>query len=108
VFSCAHDGSITQNDYFASLARAAGSTRGPISLPKGVLLALGQFLELLSVASGYRVPVLLSRYVVHLLGSEASFDQSRIERELDYCPPVDYAQGFAATEEWYRASRSLE
>jgi nucleoside-diphosphate-sugar epimerase len=108
VFLCACDGSITQNDYFASLARAAGITRGPLSLPKGVLLALGHLLELLSVASGYRVPVLLSRYVVHLLGSEGSFDQSRIEKELGYSPPVDYQQGFAATEEWYRASRALD
>jgi nucleoside-diphosphate-sugar epimerase len=102
VFLCADDGSITQNDYFASLARATQATRGPISLPKGVLLAMGNLLELISVASGYRMPVLLSRYVVHLLGSEGSFDQSRIARELGYSPPVDYRQGFAATEEWYR------
>jgi nucleoside-diphosphate-sugar epimerase len=107
VYLCANDGKATQNDYFDSLARATHAARGPISLPKGFLLGLGRVQELLSVLFGYKLPVLLSCYVVHLLGSEARFDQSRIERDLGYSPQVSYAQGFAATEEWYRASRNM-
>lgn len=107
VYLCADDGKTTQKAYFQSLARATHATRKPIALPKGLLLPLGRLQELLSVFFGYRLPVLLSCYVVHLLGSEARFDQSRIERELGYVPPVSYAQGFAATEEWYRASRNI-
>jgi nucleoside-diphosphate-sugar epimerase len=107
VYLCARDGSITENDYFASLARATRASRGPISVPKDVLLGLGHLLERLSVASGYRIPVIPSRFVVHLLGSEAHFDQSRTGRELGYVPPIDCPEGFAATEAWYRASRSL-
>jgi nucleoside-diphosphate-sugar epimerase len=107
VYLCANDGRITQKQYFESLARATQARRGPISLSKEVLLPLGALQEHLSILFGYRVPVLLSRYVVHLLGSDWSVDQSCIERELNYCPAITYQQGFAATEQWYRESRSL-
>jgi nucleoside-diphosphate-sugar epimerase len=107
VYLCASDGRATQNDYFASLARATNARRGPISLSKDVLLALGALLERSSVMTGYRVPVLLSRYVVHLLGSDWTFDQSLIERDLGYTPQVSLPQAFAATEQWYRKSRAL-
>lgn len=106
VYLCASDGRATQNDYFESLARATHARRGPISLSKDVLLALGALLERSSVMAGYRVPVLLSRYVVHLMGSDWSFDQSLIERDLGYTPQVSLPQAFAATEQWYRKSRS--
>ena len=106
AYLCAYDGHTTQNSYLASLARATGRSRSPLSLPKGLLLRAVTLQELLSVFSGYRIPVLLSRYVVHLIGSEWSFDQRRIERELGYAPHVSYAEGFAQTEEWYRTLRS--
>jgi nucleoside-diphosphate-sugar epimerase len=107
VYLCAYDGRTTQNDYLASVARAAGAKRGPISLPKGLLLALGALQEYLSVGLGYRVGGLVSRYAVHLMGSDWAFDQSSIEQELGYAPNVSYAEGFAATEAWYRQSRSI-
>ncbi len=107
VYLCAYDGRATQNDYLASVARAADARRAPISLPKGLLLAMGALQEHLSVALGYRVGGLFSRYAVHLMGSDWSFDQSRIEQELGYTPNVSYAEGFAATEAWYRQSRSM-
>jgi hypothetical protein len=76
-------------------------------LPKGLLLALGLLQEYLSILFGYRIPVLLSRHAVHLLGSDWRFDQSCIERDLGYSTRVGYEQGFAATEQWYRESRSM-
>ncbi|MFC2054622.1 NAD-dependent epimerase/dehydratase family protein [Chloroflexota bacterium] len=108
VYLCANDGKATQNDYFESVARATNKMRGLISFPKSFLLALGALQEFLSFLSGYRIPVLLSRYVVHLLGSDWSFDQSRIERDLGYSPQVGYGQGFETIEEWYRESRSIK
>jgi nucleoside-diphosphate-sugar epimerase len=107
VYLCANDGLVTQGDYLQSIARATNTTRRPISLSKSVLLAQGVLQEYLSILFGYRIPVLLSRYAVHLLGSDWSFDQSCIERDLGYSPEVSYEQGFAATEQWYRGSRSI-
>jgi nucleoside-diphosphate-sugar epimerase len=71
------------------------------------MLALGTLQEQVSVMVGYRIPVLLSRYAVHLLGSDWSFDQSRIERELGFSPSMSYESGLAATERWYRESRQV-
>jgi nucleoside-diphosphate-sugar epimerase len=107
VYLCANDGMATQNDYLESIARASNTKRKPISLPKNFLLSLGTLQEFLSVLFGYRMPVLLSRYSVHLLGSDWSFDQSRIESDLDYSPQAAYEQGFAITEKWYRGARSI-
>jgi len=101
----ANDGKVTQADYLESIARATNTTRRPISVSKSFLLALGVLQERLSIMFGYRTPVLLSRYAVHLLGSDWDFDQSCIERDLGYSPQVSYEQGFAATEQWYRESR---
>jgi hypothetical protein len=33
-----------------------------------------------SIITGYKIPVILSQYVVHLLGSEGNLDQSLIEK----------------------------
>jgi nucleoside-diphosphate-sugar epimerase len=108
VYICAEDGKAAQKDYFESLIRATNTTRRPVSVPKNFLLALGTLLENLSVLSGYRIPVLLSRYFVHLLGSDWRFDQSHIERDLEYSPRVSYEGGFRRTEQWYRQSRSIK
>jgi nucleoside-diphosphate-sugar epimerase len=107
AYLCAYDGRVTQSEYIASLARAAGMAGRPVRLPKALLLAGTAALEHLSALSGYRIPPPMSRYVVHLLGSDWSFDQGRIERELGYTPQVGYEEGFALTEAWYRASRSI-
>jgi len=107
VFLLANDGKVTQNDYFKSIARATHTTRKPISLPMGFLLNLGRLQELLSVLFGYKILVLLSRYIIYLIGSDWCFDQSRIERDLGYSPQISYQQGFAETEEWYRVSRKM-
>jgi nucleoside-diphosphate-sugar epimerase len=107
VYLYANDAIATQNVYFESIARACNTKRKPISLPKNFLLALGALQESLSALFGYKIPVPLSRYAVHLLGSDWCFDQSRIVSELDYSPQVGYEQGFAITEKWYREARSI-
>jgi nucleoside-diphosphate-sugar epimerase len=107
VYLCADDGKVTQSDYFASLARATDTKRRPMALSKRSLLALAMVQEHISILFGYRIPVPLSRYVVHLLGSDWCFDQSAIGRDLGYSPKIGYEQGFAATEQWYRESRSV-
>jgi nucleoside-diphosphate-sugar epimerase len=107
VFLCANDGKVTQNEFLESLARATNAKRSPLSIPKSTLLVLGALQENLSALFKYRIQVLLSRYVIHLLGSDWSFDQSRIREELDYSSKISYEQGFAETEAWYRQSRAI-
>jgi nucleoside-diphosphate-sugar epimerase len=108
VYLCAKDGEVTQNDYGESIARATNSKRKSISPSINFLLALGSIQEFLSALFGYRIPVLLSRYVVYLFGSDWRFDQSHIEKDLGYSPQISYKQGFAITEAWYRESRSIK
>lgn len=107
VYLCAADGLVTQREYLASIARAVGRTRPPLEVPMSLLLGSAAGLEHLSVATGYRIPVALSRFVVHLVGSDWRFDQRRIERELGWSPEIGYEEGFAATEAWYRQTRGL-
>lgn len=103
----AYDGLATQNDYLASLSRATGSRRGILPLPKTALLAATTLLENLAVASGYRWRAFLTRYYVHLMGSDWAFDQTAMSQGLGFVPPMGYEQGFALTEAWYRQDRAL-
>jgi len=104
----AFDGTISQNDYLASLRRATSFGGRPLYLPTAVLLFATTLLEHLSLASHYRLRAFLTRYYVHLMGSHWHFQQSQLAEELGYVPQVDYRQGLALTEDWYRASRHLD
>ena len=107
VYLYAFDGYATQNDYLASLRRVTGSTRPPLYLPKAILIFVTALLENFSVVSQYRLRAFLTRYYIHLMGSNWCFDQSEMVNKLDYRPQIDYDQGFDLTETWYRKWRSL-
>lgn len=110
VYLCAYDSDkrITQNDLFESLARASNTKRKILSVSKKFLLFLSILQENISVMSGYKIPVLLSRYLIHLCGSDWDLDQRLIKKDLGYFPDVNYKQGFLMTERWYRQSRSIK
>jgi nucleoside-diphosphate-sugar epimerase len=107
VYIYAFDGQVTQNDYLRSLARAAQTTRKPRSLPRGALLALVALNEHLAAWSGYRLPTLVTRYFIHLFGSDWRFDQRHLAEGLRYSPEVSYDEGFAIAEAWYQQARSI-
>jgi nucleoside-diphosphate-sugar epimerase len=107
VYLYACDGEVTQNDYLESLGRATATFGKLISVPKGPLLVLAALQEHLAAMSGYRIPSPITRYFIHLFGSDWCFDQRRTAKELCGLPQVSYRKGFEATEAWYRNARSI-
>lgn len=105
TYICAGEGTLTENDLFESLKRAAGVERDPLTLPKPLALGLAKVQEEVSALSGYRLPVLFNQYLIHMLGSEWRFDQRRLRDELGYTPLVTPAEALARTEQWYRETR---
>lgn len=105
VYICAGEGTLTQDDLFASLERATGSAPPPIAVPKPLMLAAARLQEEASALLGYRLPILFSQYLVHMLGSDWQFDQRRIREDLGYEPPVPPEEAFARAEAWYRNSK---
>lgn len=103
----AWDGLISQTDLLTSLARAAGWVRPIRSFPRVLLLTLAGSLEQLAARSGYRLPAPLTRYFVHLIGSDWHFAQRQLGDKLGYQPEVSLEEGLAATEHWYRRDRGL-
>jgi nucleoside-diphosphate-sugar epimerase len=97
----ATDGLLTQNELLASLARAAGRTRPIPTLPRTLLLALAAANEHLAAAANYRFPALVTRYFLHLLGSDWQVAQQRLGTALGYTPTITPSEGLAATERWY-------
>jgi nucleoside-diphosphate-sugar epimerase len=98
----ATDSQITQNELLASLARAAGRTKPIPTLPRRLLLALAAANEHLAAMAKYRLPVLVTRYFLHLLGSDWQVSQQRLGAVLGYTPEVTPSEGLAATEQWYQ------
>lgn len=99
----ASDGRITQCDLLASLARAAGVRPPTRQIPRAALLGLAAAQEQLSVWAGYRLPVLVTRYFLHLIGSNWRFAQRRLSDDLGYRPEVPLDEGLTRSETWYRA-----
>ena len=97
----AYDGHATQNDYLASLMRATKTSRSPLYVPKRPLITAVTLLENLSRYANYRFRAALTRYYVHLVGSDWHFNQQKMVQQLGYQPTVGYEEGFAKTEAWY-------
>lgn len=98
---------ITWRRFLDDLADGLGAPRVRWSLPYGAASVLAFCLEhgyrLLRKATGLRLPALLSRQAVHVLGRPQDFSSARARAVLGWEPRVDYPAGLAATLSWLRA-----
>lgn len=98
---------VTWRQFTDGLASGLGVGPVKLSAPYSVANALGFGLE-----SGYRflrrttrlrLPALLSRQAVQVLGKNQDFSNAKAQRLLGYSPRVDYAAGLAKTVAWLKA-----
>jgi nucleoside-diphosphate-sugar epimerase len=97
---------ITWKRFLSDLADGLGCQPPRLTLPYGVAYAIGFSLEhgyrLLRRVAGIRLPPLLSRQAVQVLGRDQDFSNRKAREVLGWEPRVPYATGLDATIEWLR------
>jgi nucleoside-diphosphate-sugar epimerase len=108
VYLYASDGHISQNEYLDSLLRAAQVSYPIPTIPKNFLLALAGLNENLGKWSGYRLPVLTTRYFIHLFGSNWQFNDQQSHQKLSCKSTIGYSEGLKRAEHWYQQAQTRE
>lgn len=97
---------ITWREFTADLARGLDRPPPRLNLPYRLAAGLGFGLEhayrLLRTATGLRLPPLLSRQAVQVMGIDQDFSHARARAVLGWTPGVDYPTGLEATLAWLR------
>ena len=97
---------VTWAGFTADLAEGLGSRAPRLSLPFHLARAIGRALEVsyrgVRGLTGLRLPALLSRQAVDVLGREQDFSTAKARALLGWEPRVDYATGLRATLDWLR------
>ncbi|HTB69897.1 MAG TPA: aminotransferase class III-fold pyridoxal phosphate-dependent enzyme [Solirubrobacteraceae bacterium] len=98
---------VTWREFTDGLAEGLGCSRVRWSMPywmaNGVGFSLEHGYRLLRRTTGLRVPPLLSRQAVHVLGTDQDFCNRKARETLGWEPRVDYPAGLQATVDWLRA-----
>ena len=98
---------VTWAQFTGDLAAGLGARRPWLSLPFGPARVLGRGLELsyrtVRRLTGLRIPPLLSRQAVDVLGRDQDFSNRKAREVLGWEPRVDYAAGLDATLAWLRS-----
>lgn len=107
AFNVSDGHGVTWRQFTDGLADGLGCPSVKLSAPYSAANALGFGLE-----SGYRLfrrvtrlrlPTLLSRQAVQVLGKNQDFSIGKAQRLLGYAPRVDYTSGLANTVAWLKA-----
>jgi nucleoside-diphosphate-sugar epimerase len=97
---------VTWRQFVDDLADGLGCPRARWSLPYraayGLAFSLEHGYRLIRKTTGARLPALLSRQAVHVLGRDQDFSNSKARTSLGWEPHVDYRTGMEAVLEWLR------
>ncbi len=97
---------VTWKQFTDDLAAGLGCRPARWSMPYRLAHAIGAGLErvyrVLRKATRLRLPPLLSRQAVQVLGVDQDFDNRKLRETLGWEPRVDYASGLAQTLAWLK------
>lgn len=98
--------SVSFRELAETIAAELGVSPPRLRVPKAFALLGAAGLEVAGNLTGRDIP--LSRTGVAFFSEDRRFTTAKAERELDYHPRVDLAEGIARTVAWYRAQGLLE
>ena len=101
AYNITHQGQLTQREFFALLADAAGA-RPPsrsVSYPLAFAVAFG--FEAVGKARNQGHPPLITRYATWLMGRRVSYSTHKAETKLGWRPQLDNSQSIKQSVAWY-------
>ncbi len=102
VYNIGNDQSLTQKQYLSAIAQDIGVAPPHIHVPYSSLYAAAYAAERISTLSGYRIPPVISRHGVKILGDDSRLSIDKARRDLGYAPQVPIREGVRLTTAWYQ------
>lgn len=102
AYNISNDEPLTQQDYLSAIAKEIGVAPPHIHVPYSALYAAAYAAERISTLSGYRIPPIVTRHGVKIIGGENRICIDKARRELGYAPKVPIREGVRLTAAWYR------
>lgn len=102
VYNIGNDQPLTQQEYLTAVAQDIGAAPPRTHVPYFSLYAAAYAAERISTLSGYRIPAIVTRHGVKILGGENRICIDKARRDLGYSPKVSIRDGVRLTAAWYR------
>lgn len=102
AYNIGNDEVFTQQEYLSAIAQEIGVTPPHLHVPYLSLYAAAYAAERISTLSGYRIPAVVTRHGVKILGGDNRISIDKARRDLGYVPQVSIREGVRLTADWYR------
>lgn len=102
AYNIGNDEPLTQQEYLSAIAEDIGGAPPHVHVPYLSLYAAAYAAERISMLSGYRIPALVTRHGVKILGGDNRISIAKARRELGYAPRVSIRDGVRLAAAWYR------
>jgi nucleoside-diphosphate-sugar epimerase len=101
IYNISNDQPLTQAQYLSAIAQELGVAVPHIRVPYFALYRAAYTAERLSTLSGYRIPPVVTRHGIKILGDDNRLSIDKARRELGYEPQVSIREGVRRTVAWY-------
>lgn len=106
AYNIGNDEPVTQQEYLSAIAEDIGVAPPHIHVPYSSLYAAAYAAERLSRLSGYRIPAVVTRHGVKILGADNRISIAKARRDLGYTPRVSIRDGVRLAAAWYQQQAS--
>jgi nucleoside-diphosphate-sugar epimerase len=102
IYNISNDQPLTQAQYLSAIAQEIGVAPPQIHIPYHPLYAAAYAAERLATLSGYRIPPVVTRHGIKILGDDNRLSIDKARRELGYAPQVSIREGVQLAVAWYQ------
>jgi nucleoside-diphosphate-sugar epimerase len=106
VYNISNDQPLTQKQYLSAIAEEIGVTPPRIHVPYYPMYAAAYGAERISRLSGYRIPPVVTRHGIKILGEDGRLSIDKARRDLGYVPQVPIREAVRLTTAWYQKQDS--
>src|SRR5205823_7288706 len=102
AYNIGNDEPLTQQQYLTAIAQDIGAAPPRFHVPYLSLYAAAYAAERISTLTGYRIPAVVTRHGVNILGGDNRISIDKARRDLGYVPRVPVREGVRLTAAWYQ------
>lgn len=102
IYNIGNDQSLTQKQYLSAIAQEVGVVPPRIHVPYYSLYTAAYVAERIATLSGYRIPPVVTRHGIKILGEDSHLSIDKARSELGYTPHVSIREAVRLTSAWYQ------